>query len=574
MTVLNSPWVATSAEYRPDRYYRYTELTELLQNWARDYPELVTLESIGATVEGRDIWALTITNAKTGPASEKSAFFVDANIHAGEVTGCATVLWLINHVLTGYGTDPRVTRLLDRHTLYAIPAIMLDGMDRYLSTSDRMRSSVRPYPEPEQQDGIVREDLDGNGISAAMRIKHPAGAWKVSPEDPRVMIRREPDDHDGEYYIVLPEGTIQNWDGGAIKLAPDLLGLDNNRNFPHYWAPEWTQRGAGDYPLAEPETRALADFLFAHPNIGVTQHFHTWSAVILRPSSNKSDDDMPKFDLKVFKAIGKMGEEETGYPCISIYHDYAYDKKIPIYGAVLDWVYTTFGAYTYSTELWSLPKKAGIEVKDYIGWMTDHPGEQDVAMAKALDEHVGGAGILEWTPFEHPQLGPVEIGGWDFKFAWQNPPGALLEEVTSGNATFLLRAMDTLPLIGIEETSVEPIEGSLYRVSAVIRNDGFLPTYISEVGKGTGKIKGVKTSLELPAGVTLVSAKNEQELGHLDGRANVYGSFGWTVQYGDLTRTRAEWIVSGTPGAEISLTATTTKAGTVRTTVTLPGAPA
>lgn len=570
MTQAISKWVATSAEYRPDRYYRYEHLTGLLHNWAKEYPTLVRIESIGKTYEGRDLWALTITNIGTGTDDEKPATFVDANIHAGEVTGCATVLWLLNHLLTSYGNDAHITRLLDETVLYAVPAIMLDGMEMYLTTPKRMRSSVRPYPEPEEQEGLTRQDLDGDGRSLQMRIKDPNGPWKISPDDDRVMIRREPDETGGDYYFVLPEGLIKDWNGGAVKIAPELFGLDLNRNFPHQWAPEWTQRGAGELPLSDPETRALAEFLTAHPNIFATQHFHTWSGVILRPSSGQPDEDLPKLDLKVYKALGKMGEEETGYKCISIYHDFAYDKKVPIYGAVLDWVYSTFGAYAYSTELWSLPQRAGIEIKDYIGWMLDHPAEDDIAMARALDELVDGDGIAPWTPFDHPQLGEVEIGGWDYKFAWQNPPGSLLEDVTSGNAKFVVRKMGTAPRIVFHEVKAEALGADMYRVSAVVQNTGFLPTYVSERGKETGRIKPVKVALGEQEGVTIISGKVEQELGHLDGRANQYGSLGVPAQLPILSRDRVEWVVSGKAGTELGLTATSTKAGVVRASVKLP----
>ena len=96
-------WVADSSEYRPDRYYRYDHLTELLQRWVSEHPTLLTIESIGTTFEGRDIWALTLTDQYTGGHDTKPAYYVDANIHAGEVTGVATVLWLLNHVLTNAG---------------------------------------------------------------------------------------------------------------------------------------------------------------------------------------------------------------------------------------------------------------------------------------------------------------------------------------------------------------------------------------------------------------------------------------------------------------------------------------
>lgn len=564
------PWVATSADYRPDRYYRYQDLTDLLRSWAEAYPQLVSMESVGSSYEGRDIWALTITNAETGPADEKPAYFVDANIHAGEVTGCATALKLIHLLLTGYGREEAVTRVLDTATFYIVPEIMVDGAERYLTTPDRMRSSVRPYPEPVQKDGIIRADLNGDGVVASMRVKDANGPWKLSPDDPRVMVRRGPDEFGGDYYFVLPEGEIADWDGGAISLANELWGLDLNRNFPHEWAPEWRQKGAGEFPLSDPETRALAEFIHARPNIGGSQHFHTWSAVILRPSSNMPDTDMPKLDLTIYKAIGAMGEAETGYPCISIHDDYAYDKKQPIHGAVLDWMYGTFGSYSFSTELWSLPRLAGIEVKDYIGWMTDHPDADDVAMVKALDEHVPGHGFVPWTPFEHPQLGPVEIGGWDYKFGWQNPPGPLLDEVTEGNARFVLRAAQTLPRLAIGDTTVEALGGDLYRVGAVVQNTGFLPTYLSENGRATGRIKPVTVSLDLPEGAAIVSGKPDQEIGQLEGRANQYGSLPYGNGLPNLTRGRAEWIVRAPAGTSIGVLATATKAGVARAAVAIP----
>ena len=65
-----------------DRFYRYAELTELLNALATEYPDLCAITSIGRSHEGREIWLATLTNARTGPAADKPAFWVDANIHA------------------------------------------------------------------------------------------------------------------------------------------------------------------------------------------------------------------------------------------------------------------------------------------------------------------------------------------------------------------------------------------------------------------------------------------------------------------------------------------------------------
>lgn len=377
------------------------------------------------------------------------------------------------------------------------------------------------------------------------------------------MIKRGVDETGGAYYFLLPEGTIQNWDGGAVTIAPDLMGLDVNRNFPANWAPHWEQQGAGDFPLSEPETRALAEFMLAHPNIHGSQHFHTQSGAILRPHAGKPDDELPKFDVATFKAIGAMGEEETGYPCISIFHDFAYDKKRPITGGLTDWVYDQLGIFTFATELWSLPKKAGVEVKDFIEFFTTRDESVDLAMLKVIDDELGGEGFKEWTTFEHPQLGEVEVGGWDYQFAWQNPPGPWLEEVTSTNARFVLRAMRTAPRIMIERPAVEALGSDIYRISMLVQNTGFLPTYVSEQGRKTARIKPIRAEIDLGDDGEIVTGKERIELGHLDGRANQFESVSFYQAYPITSRKLLEWVVRKPSAGTVTVTVSSTKAGTV-----------
>jgi murein tripeptide amidase MpaA len=570
MTSSPQHWLADGPGFRADRYFRYDDLTAMLHRWAERHPRLCRVESAGRTWQGRDIWAVTLTNRETGPDTEKPAVFVDANIHAGEVTGSATVLWLIDHLLEGYGTDDDVTRMLDTSALYAIPRINCDGSEAYLTSPAFMRSSLRPYPFEEQQDGLFQKDMDGDGWVTSMRVKDPNGPWKVSEKDPRLMVPRRPDEYGGEYWFVMPEGEIQNWDGGEIQLAQALMGLDHNRNFPFEWAPEEAQRGAGPYPLSEPETRAVADFMLARPNICATQHFHTFSAAILRPSSQMPDDDMPKFDVHVYKAIGAMMTEDTGYPCISIFEGFAYEKKKPVKGSVLDWVYSTFGAYAYATELWSLWGQAGIEPKDLITYMRDRPEEDDVAMLKVLDERAVGHGYQEWRRFDHPQLGPVEIGGFEFKFALQNPPGPMLEDVASRNGRSVLRLMGVLPRIVFAGEEVDRVGEGTCRVSALVQNTGFLPTWLSECGRKARQIQPLKVTISSPGGVELVSDRDEVKIDQLDGRASSYESFSFFPYYGNQTRKRVSWIVKGPSGVAVSLEAVSTKGGVARTTLTLP----
>src|SRR5438477_12127928 len=96
-----------------DRYYRYGELTKILAAFASEFPDLVHLESIGKSHEGRDIWLATVTNSSTGEAKDKPAFWCDGNIHASEVSASASVLYILNKLTTSFGKEETITRALD-----------------------------------------------------------------------------------------------------------------------------------------------------------------------------------------------------------------------------------------------------------------------------------------------------------------------------------------------------------------------------------------------------------------------------------------------------------------------------
>src|SRR4030095_13767940 len=112
-----------------DRFCRYAELTEWLHALAREYPQLVAMEAIGKSHEGRDIWVMTVTNTKSGPAADKPAFWVDGNIHATEVADSAASLSFRQPLVTQYGQEAHVTRFLDTRGFYVCPRINPDGAE-------------------------------------------------------------------------------------------------------------------------------------------------------------------------------------------------------------------------------------------------------------------------------------------------------------------------------------------------------------------------------------------------------------------------------------------------------------
>ena len=400
-------------------------MTSLLNAFAEEFPNLVKVESIGKSYEGRDVWVATVTNFETGNPDDKAALWVDGNIHATEVSPTTACFYLLNKLTSEYGKNDDVTRVLDTRTYYICPRVNPDGAEWALADKPKLiRSSTRPYPYDEEPlpHGLTTEDVDGDGRMLMMRMRDDNGQWKKHADEPRLMVRRDPTEIGGEYYRILPEGSIEDYDGATIAPKPIKENLDLNRNFPAHWRQESEQQGAGKYPTSEPEVRNIVDFIMQHNNICGALTYHTWSGVLLRPYGTKSDDEMPAEDLWVYKKIGDKGTEITNYPSISVFHDFKYHPKEVITGVFDNWLYDHYGLYAWTVEIWSPQSQAGIEEYKYIEWYREHDIEDDLKMLKWSDETLEGKGYIAWYEYDHPQLGAVELGGWDMMYCWRNPP--------------------------------------------------------------------------------------------------------------------------------------------------------
>lgn len=544
------------------RYPRYDELVATLHAFAEAYGQLATLRSIGTSYEGRDLWLMTLTNQATGPDHEKPAFWLDANIHATEVTGSTAALHLIAHLLEHYEGDARVKQLLDERTFYILPRFNPDGAEHALTQPTYIRSTKRPYPFADERDGLYPADIDGDGTIVQMRVEDPAGEWRVSEHDDRVLVGRAPDEYGGTYYRVYAEGMLRNWDGVNIQVAPPLLGLDINRNFPFEWQGEAQQQGAGPYPTSEAEVRAVVQFISEHPNIYAAITDHTYSGVILRPYSTRPDDDMDVHDLRVYRKIAERGTELTGWPNVSVFHGFRYEPKEVTTGAFDDWTYDHFGIFSYTVELWDIVGEAGIKERDFITWFKDHPEDDDLKILRWLDEHNNGAGFQRWRAFEHPQLGTVELGGWERMYTWSNPPAQFLEAECRKNTAFALAVAATGPRLQVKECTVTHVGEDLYRVRLVLINSGFLPTAGSRQSEKRKAVRPIEVTLSLPSGATLELGELKQEIGQLAGRSERV--FGWGSDPGSDYLKHVDWLVRAPQGGTVAVTAVAPRAGTVR----------
>jgi hypothetical protein len=558
---------------RFDTFYRHEELTQLLFDYAAAAPGLVQVASIGKSHEGRDIWVATVTNFSTGDPADKPAFWADGNIHAAELTASTAVLYYLHQLVVRFGEDREITQLLDTRTLYLCPRLNPDGAELALADRPRhIRSSTRPYPfDEEPVEGLTIEDVDGDGRVLTMRVPDPHGAYKKHPTEPRLMVAREPGEFGGEYYRLMPEGTLTNWDGLTVTVNRDLEGLDLNRNFPTNWRGEHEQLGAGPYPTSEPEVRAMVDFIVKHPNIGAAVSYHTHSGVILRPMGTSSDDDMIPEDLWSIKRFSALGEKLTGYPALSIWHDFKYHPKEIITGTQ-DWVYEHLGALFWVVEIWSPNKEAGITDYKWIDWYREHPVEDDLKLLAWSDGPCNGQAYLNWRPFMHPQLGAVEIGGWDKMNFWRNPPPHLREREAARFPAWMTQIALSLPKLEILRTEVRALGPDTWRIRFSVANSGWLPAYVTKLALQRKTVRGVMFEIHLPESpeISLVNGKHRFEGPQLEGHAPKTSQQAF-LPAREITADRAvaEWVVRAPRGTRLSMTARADRAGAVRSEVTL-----
>jgi hypothetical protein len=515
-----------------DFYHNTAEAYALLHGWAREFPDLTNLYSIGETLEGTPLLVLEITNKQTGDASDKPAYYYDGNIHAGELTAAEVALHFAWYLLDNYGRDARVTRLLDTRTLYVRPKFNPDGADVALNTVHDPRSTPRPYDE--DADGLLDEDppndLDGDGFVTQMLVRNPTGMWKRSPEDSRIVVRRAPEETGGEFYDVYSEGTDDDQDGDFNE--DDVGGIDMNRNFPRNWGLESEQSGAGPYPLSEPETRATIEFMHSHRNITGIFHGHTSGGFLYRLPSTTSWDNYDMADQNLIVELAEMYNTTTGQPVRASYTN----PRVHRYGTLISWAYWDFGVVGTVPEFWG-------------GFGQDYNGDGRVSQVEQLqwnEEELNGEGFSDWVTYDHPQLGMVEIGGWRSRFTRQNPPPHLLQAEIEQYVPWMLWLAEVSPRVVIKDVSVSPVgNDGVFKVSVVVENEGYLPTNIT--------LRAIEAAVAVPVraivhvtDAELVVGATRTDVGHLAGTRDTQRSDGTAAARGTL-----EYVVQVTGGSPV-----------------------
>jgi hypothetical protein len=512
--------------------------------------EFATLTSLGRTRGSREVYLLTISGGKP---DDRPALLIVGSVHPPHLLGSELAVRLARKLTEQAKTDQAVRRILDRLTFYVIPRPAPDACEAFFRPPYVERSE-NERPVDDDRDGKADEDgpddMDGDGWITMMRVADRTGPYMPHPDDPRVLIKADPERDEIGRYRLYVEGRDNDQD--EEQGEDPAGGVAFNRNFTFRYP--YFVRGAGPHQVSEAETRAVADFAFSHPNIAAVLTF-SLEDNLMHPWKPDKSGESKRIQTAVLAA------DAPYFEFVAEQYRQIHGGKDPPespegHGSFSQWAYFHYGRWSFACRGWWIPQIKTDDQKD-AGKRPDEkasPGESLRAGSSAEDapektsseekatdrkpvdkkpkEEKRGAddlsalrwfarekldGFADWKRIAHPDFPgrKVEVGGFK-PFLRLNPPADQLEPLAEKHWQFVLRLVKLLPRLAIQETKVEPLGEGVWRVTAVVVNRGYLPT-VCQMGRTTREPHLLQAQLELPKGASLVTGHARVRLAALAG---------------------------------------------------------
>jgi hypothetical protein len=589
-------------------YHTYEALTGQVNALVSSHPDLAKAESIGTTLEGREIWLVTVGNRQGTPVKERPGVLVAANLEGNQLVGSELSLEAMRYLLESYATDAEVKARLDQSVFYFMPRVNPDGAERAFArvqTGSPYNSSDYDDDNDARVNEDGAEDLNGDGLITVMRVADPKGAYMIDPDEPRLMKKADASEGEAGTHSIYWEG--RDSDGDGFYNDDGAGGVDINRNFQHEYP--YYQAGAGIHMASERESRAVLDFVIANRNIAVMLVYGESDNLITPPNDKGELGPAKGLDLWAFADASVAGARDVGVfqtqtrgfgrfggfgqqanqggrpggggtrPATTVSRtDLPYFKSVseayketsgldgvpPIRkpeGAFFQYGYYQYGVPSFSTPGWAPTVKADTSSSEggRMAPRASAPGRGGARGAGGAAAGGGSSadaallkwmdandidGFAVWSAYDHPELGAVEIGGFK-PYQAVNPPASVIAELGPKQGAFVAHLATLFADVQIADTEVISEGGGIFRIKAEIENAGFLPT---------ASAQGVRSRSVRP---TMVQLDIEPEA-LLSGSAKT--SF-FQATEGSGRRQSFEWIIQGTRGQSIELRVVSQKGG-------------
>ena len=520
---------------RAQTYDPYESLQRRIQGLGVQHAGSVHVRSLGRSAEKRDLWLIELGRGSAKERQQRPAMLVVAGIEGNDLIGTDIALAWVEALIKGDKTDKTLSALLDTTTLYVIPRLNPDTIERYFAPC-RIETRVSHQACDDDHDGLKDEDgpedLNGDRMVTRMRVKDPEGDHILDPKDERLLIKADPLRGQVGTWRILQEGIDNDQDEQWNEDGPG--GVNFNRNFPFnysFFAPD-----AGIHQVSETETRALADFVVAHSQIGLIVTYGAADNLVKTPKVGGDPGRrepltaIDEEDIAYYKKMGETYRQALGL-----------EKELEGHtepGTFSDWMYFHQGRLSLANRPWSPalavamfknedkdetpdsaeaskdleqedPEKGNSDKKE------DDTNQEERQWLAWHDKHAPEA-FVPWQAYDHPDFPEkgVEIGGYR-PYALSNPPAQLMADVSTKQQAFLTEAAQTLPRIRVRDIKVKHLGESIFEVKIQVENTGFLPTCLAH-GQRTRAVFPTRLVIDV-TDIRLLSGERIQRLSTLEG---------------------------------------------------------
>ncbi len=535
------------------QYSNFATMSQKIQTLAKENPSLCTVKSIVKTAGGKEIWVLTIG---TGDKDNKPGIAVFGGVEGNHLLGKELALGFATSLLKE-SSSQEIKTLLDKVTFYIFPDVSPDATEQYFSALKYDRT-VNSRSTDDDRDFVTGEDpyedLNKDGYITLLRVKDPTGNFTESSEDKRIMAIADLSKGETGNYLVYSEGIDNDKDNNYNEDGEG--GVAFNKNFTFNF--EEYGLNSGLHAMSEPETKAVADFLFDKFNIYTVISFGPQDNLGQPLKASERQASLPTPGMGGGRGAGGgsgmvmetgdrrvtsiLRSDETINKLVSDkYHEITGSKGAPntrnTPGNFMEWAYYHYGRYSFSTPAWWFPAEKGKSA--------------DAAFLKFAAKNKIENAFVPWTAISHPDFPgkTAEVGGIK-PFAMINPPADTLASLIDKNYKFITAVAAMHPELEYLDIKTENAGDNIYRVTLKLHNKGIFATN-SEIGEANTWTRILRISLETAPGQSFLNGRKVQNVSRIEGGQS--REFSWLINGKGTLKVTAGALNTGTVTTSIDL---------------------
>ncbi len=512
------------------QYSNFKTMSQKIDLLSHEYPLLCSVKSLAKTAGGKEIRVITIG---TGEKDNKPGIALFGGVEGNHLLGTELALGFAGSLLQE-SYAPEIKKLLGKITFYVFPDVSPDATEQYFAEIKYERT-VNGRSTDDDRDFIFdedpAEDLNKDGFITLIRIKDPSGKYTESKEDKRIMVPADLSEGETGSYLVYSEGIDNDHDGSFNEDGAG--GVNFNRNFTFNY--EEFGLNAGLYPVSEPETKAVADFLYARFNIYAVFTFGPQDNLgkPMKSSDQPEKDDRITSILKTDEIINKVVSDK--------YHEITVVNGAPVTettsGNFMEWAYFHYGRYSFGTPAWWFPVEKG--------------KNSSAAFLKYAEMNKKNDVFIPWREIKHPDFpGKTAETGGIKPFVMINPPADSLSLLIARNYKFITEIAAMHPELEFLDLKSENAGENIFRISLKLHNKGIFAT-CAGIGENNIWTRIMRITVEPANGQTILSGKKVQQVERLEG--NQSAEFSWLISGKGSLKITAGALNTGSVSAEVEL---------------------